>query len=228
VGGNKNKPIGLILAGGKSSRMGEEKAFVQIGTKTLLEHVYTRLNPQCERVFVSTNSDDPRFAPYHTISDTIDGQLGPLAGILAGLQTVQNTHEWLVTTPCDCPFLPEDLVERFSQTTDALSLFLCGRGETSEPSKTRTPSPCKGKGWVESKIILAASNTQIHHTTGLWHTSLIEPLKHALNNGIRKVQDFTEHNNPQYIEWSTTPIDPFFNINTQADLAIACLKKHQR
>ncbi len=225
--------LGLILAGGKSSRMGENKAFIKLGDKTLLEHVYARLKPQCEQILVSTSSDDPRFLPYQTISDSVTGQLGPLAGILAGLEhAAKNNHKCIVTTPVDCPFLPDDLVERFilnaqvsrSPHTDSVYPICTVIDENIEYirySSVEGVAQRRERGLSNTKIIIACSNNQPHYTTGLWHISLINPLKHALNNGIRKVQDFTNAQNPHYINWDTAPFDLFININTQTDLTLA-------
>ncbi len=207
--------LGFILAGGKSSRMGTDKAFIELGGKSLLQHVYERLSPQCDQVLVNAD-DDPRFAGYTTVADTIAGQFGPLAGILAGLEAAKNKYEWLVTTPVDCPFLPHDLVKKLVHAAQMLLSY------SLLPLQEKVPDRAD-EGCLNCKIIIASSNTQPHYTTCLWHISLIEPLHNYLKNGSRKMQDFTQSHNPQYIEWNTTPIDPFFNINTQDDLALASI-----
>ena len=123
-------------------------------------------------------------------------------------KAAQHIYVWLVTTPVDCPFLPVDLVERLG------GRFLLPPLAGEDVRRT-------DEVYSNNKITLACSNNQLHYTTGLWHISLIKPLKRAIDYGICKVQDFTQSHNSQYIQWHTSPIDPFFNINTQADLAIA-------
>ncbi len=221
---------GLILAGGLSSRMGENKAFVKLGDENLLEHVYQRLYPQCKSVLIGTNSYDQRFGCLQTIPDTIPGQLGPLAGILAGLEyVVQQQNEWLVTVPVDCPFLPRDMVKRLMANATVLPSPLAAES-VEHLRERRSPLPLQkkvpnrtGEGDLNHTIILASSNNQTHYTTGLWHQSLIKSLKHALNNGIRKVEGFTRPFNCQSVEWKTVPIDPFFNVNTHEDLTKASI-----
>ncbi len=192
--------IGLILAGGRSSRMGADKAFVELDGKSLLAHVHASLMPQCEDVVVSANSDDVRFADYRIVRDTVPGQPGPLAGILAGLEAADSARvEWLVTAPVDCPFMPDDLVERL----------------------------CRAMGGSALKIALASSAGQTHPVLGLWHVSLVEPIRKALVTGERAVGRFAAPFVPILVEWADIPFDPFFNINTQEDLALARLQSQR-
>ena len=72
---------GVVLAGGKSSRMGKDKAAVRLGAKTLLDLAIERLSPQVGTLAVSANSPLP--VPFPVLTDPIAGQAGPLAGILA-------------------------------------------------------------------------------------------------------------------------------------------------
>lgn len=104
--------LGLILAGGRSTRMGEDKTWVTLDGIPLIEHVIHRLQPQVDRLAVNSNDDPARFARYTlpVIADTLTGSQGPLAGIHAGL--AHDPDVFLLTVAVDIPLLPPDLVAR--------------------------------------------------------------------------------------------------------------------
>src|SRR4029077_14372217 len=80
--------LGLVLAGGQARRMGGgDKAFLQVGGKTILERVLARLNPYCAPIILNANGDPARFSRYGlpVVADSVPDFAGPLAGILAGL-----------------------------------------------------------------------------------------------------------------------------------------------
>lgn len=103
---------GIILTGGRSTRMGEDKAGVKLGNKTLLAHVIDQLGPQVDRLVINSNGDLAGYAQYHlpVIADSLTGQQGPLAGVHAAL--TKYPTEYLVTVAVDIPHLPADLVAR--------------------------------------------------------------------------------------------------------------------
>lgn len=108
---------GVILAGGASSRMGEAKALLPFGSRTLLDAVLSRAAPQVETLVINVAHDD--FEAYRArfsqtlLSDLYDDKLGPLCGIVTGLSWCET--EWLATFPCDTPFLPRDLVVQLAK-----------------------------------------------------------------------------------------------------------------
>lgn len=103
---------GLILAGGRSTRMGEDKTWAMLNGKPLIEHIIHRLGPQVGRLVINSNGDPARFSKYKlpVIADTLTGSQGPLAGIHAGL--AHDPDVFLVTVAVDIPLLPPDLVIR--------------------------------------------------------------------------------------------------------------------
>ena len=116
---------GLVLAGGRSLRMGGlDKASLLFRGGTLLGHVIGRLAPQVGTLIVNGRFDLHRDAAdgLRIVADRVGGQPGPLAGIDAGLAAC--TTEFLVTVPCDTPFFPLDLVERLvdALTTSSVSV----------------------------------------------------------------------------------------------------------
>lgn len=108
---------GLVLMGGRSSRMGGgDKALLTVGGETILAHALARFSPQVGSVALSANGDPSRLAVYGltVLPDDADGLGGPLAGVRAGLAWAAGlagvTH--LATVPGDAPSPPDDLVER--------------------------------------------------------------------------------------------------------------------
>ena len=110
--------LGLVLAGGLARRMGGgDKALIEIGGATILDRVLGTLSGQCTDIIINANGDPARFADTGcvVVPDNVAGHPGPLAGILAGLDWLaeqNNGVEWIVSVPGDCPFLPDDLVEK--------------------------------------------------------------------------------------------------------------------
>ena len=107
------KIIGLILAGGCSRRMGShDKAFAMLAGRPLLAHALARLQPQVDDVVINSNADHARFRPFNiaVIKDRLQGHLGPLAGIHAGLSAYPDNY--LLSVAVDLPFLQMDLASR--------------------------------------------------------------------------------------------------------------------
>jgi molybdopterin-guanine dinucleotide biosynthesis protein A len=104
---------GLILAGGKASRMGgTDKGLVLLLGRPMIEWVIDRLQPQVGSLIFNTNTSAQRYAAFGSpvVADTIGGYSGPLAGLHAGLTAA--TTPYVACIPCDAPLLPRDLVAR--------------------------------------------------------------------------------------------------------------------
>ena len=194
------RPFGLVLAGGLARRMGGgDKARIRIGGKTILERVLTRLTPQCSGVILNANGDLARFADtgLRVVADSIPDFAGPLAGILAGLDwAAANVPDIadIVSVPGDCPFLPRDLVERLSAARQAAG----------------APLAC------------ARSGEWRHPVVGLWAVALRDDLRKALvEEDLHKIEIWTARHGVALADWPTTPVDPFFNVNTPEDAAEA-------
>jgi molybdenum cofactor guanylyltransferase len=189
-----------VLAGGLARRMGGgDKARIAIGGATILHRVLARLTPQCARVVINANGDPARFADTRlpVVADSVPDFAGPLAGILAGLDWVAANApqcEWLASVPGDCPFLPADLVTRLHEARIAAG----------------TPLACAGSGeWR-------------HPVVALWPVSLREDLRRALvDEGLRKIENWTTRHGIAVADWPNEPVDPFFNVNTPEDAARA-------
>lgn len=103
---------GVILAGGRSTRMGKNKSLVKLHDKSLIEHVFSRLNKQVSYVSINTNEALKFFPEDIQFSDTFPDYPGPLAGIHAGL--LHAKKDWVQFCPNDSPFLALNLVDRLS------------------------------------------------------------------------------------------------------------------
>jgi molybdenum cofactor guanylyltransferase len=191
---------GVVLAGGLARRMGGgDKPLRVIAGRTILARVIARLKPQCECLLLNANGDPERFASFGlpVIADGVKDYPGPLAGILAAFDWAAANRPnaaWIVSAPGDCPFLPRDLVARFSEAVVA----------------------------EDAELAVAASQGRSHPVIGLWNVALRDALRRALIvEGVRKVGQWTARYRAAIVPWPAEPIDPFFNANTADDLAEA-------
>ena len=127
---------GLVLAGGLGRRMGGvDKGLSLLGGEPLVEHIIRRLAPQVGRLIINANQNHDIYAGfgYPVVGDRIEGHAGPLAGLEAGLATC--TTPYLLTVPCDSPFLPADLVSRLAAclTAHKASIAVARTGEQLHP-----------------------------------------------------------------------------------------------
>jgi molybdenum cofactor guanylyltransferase len=192
--------VGVLLAGGLARRMGGgDKPLRMIGDKPLLTHVIERLHPQCVALVLNANGDPDRFAASNlpVVADSVAGFVGPLAGVLAGLDWTACSHpqiEWVVSVATDTPFLPDDLVGRLHAARRAQG----------------------------TRLACAASGARTHPVIGLWPVALREELRRALvEEGERKIDRFTHRYSLAIADWPVQPYDPFFNANSPQDLAEA-------
>jgi molybdopterin-guanine dinucleotide biosynthesis protein A len=192
--------LGMVLAGGLARRMGGgDKVRIRIGSATILDRVLACLSAQCPRLAINANGDPARFADtgLPVLADDVEGFVGPLAGVLAGLDFMATEApgiEWMLSVPGDCPFLPDDLVERLHQARRGVG----------------TPLAC------------ARSGDWRHPVVGLWPLALRQDLRRALvDEGLHKIEAWTGRHGVAIADWPEEPVDPFFNVNTPEDVAKA-------
>ena len=195
--------IGVLLAGGRSSRMGGgDKCLRLLGGRPILARIIERLKPQVSEIIINANGDSSRFAGYGlpVVEDSIAGFAGPLAGVHAALEWVQSNRpatSHVVTVATDTPFFPCDLVQHF--------LDEARQGNT---------------------LLVARSDDGVHPVIGLWPVQLASALESFLKQGRHKVGTFVEKQDAVEVYFSKAeiggaPIDPFFNINEPEELAKA-------
>jgi molybdopterin-guanine dinucleotide biosynthesis protein A len=190
---------GVVLAGGRSSRMGRDKASVALAGRTLLDRVIDQLTPQVSAIAVNADVT-PDICNRPFIPDIIPGKAGPMAGIHAamayGATLPAVTH--IVTVSVDSPFFPVDLVDWLAAAID-------------------TPN----------KIAVATSEGRIHPVFGLWAVSLAGDLETWIASDEKhRVRDFLLRHDVTEVAFPLRPtraslLDPFFNVNTPDDLAEA-------
>lgn len=139
---NKHESItGLILAGGRGTRMGQvDKGLQPFRGKTMAAHVLERLAPQVGSVAINANQNLDVYAAMGVPvwPDDLPGFAGPLAGLEAGMRRCQTTY--LLTAPCDSPFLPPDLAARLLTALLAADADLAF-AMTQEPGQRPQPHP---------------------------------------------------------------------------------------
>lgn len=133
---------GIILAGGKNSRMGTNKALLKLGGQTFIERAAAGLGKFCSEVIVVANDPKPysRLA-VRVVPDLIPGK-GPLAGIHAGLNTAANQHSFIVA--CDMPFLHWPLGEYMAARALGFDVLIPRLGEYIQPLHAVYSKTCIG------------------------------------------------------------------------------------
>ena len=196
------RPLFLLLAGGKSRRMGGgDKNLMMLGDRPLLAHVMARAVPDGAPVVINANGDPDRFAAFGlpVIADVVDGFAGPLAGVLTGLEHAvaafpEVTH--VISLATDAPFLPRDLGARLGgAVTDG------------------------------AEMAQARSRGRRHPVFAIWPVTMAVPLRRALvDEGLRKIDDFTARHDCAIVDFEDDDyagLDPFTNLNTPEDLEMA-------
>ena len=182
---------GIVLAGGQGRRMGNvDKGFVELAGRPLVAHVIARLAPQVATIVINANRNAERYTDfgYPVVADAIGGFAGPLAGLHAGLDAA--TTPFVVTSPCDSPFLPGDLVARLA-------------------------APFAAK---EIDIAVARTFDQPHPVFALARRSLLPHLARFLDGGGRKIDAWYASLPIAEVSFDDEA-DAFRNINTPAELA---------
>ena len=191
----ENNILGIILAGGKSSRFGEDKSTAKLGNKTLLDHTVSKIENEFNEILVISNNKDFNFknSKIHIVGDCIEGQLGPLVGILTAMKWVvknKKNYKWIASFPCDTPFFDIKLISEL-------------KIKVKETSK---------------KLIFLNSNKKRHNIFGFWSLDLIEILEKDIKNSFRKVELWADKVGYENININEEKFDRFLNINTKKDL----------
>ena len=193
---------GIILAGGLSRRMGGgDKGLLMLGETSIIERVIDKISPQVGSLAININGDSSRFPDYKLpiIPDTIKGYLGPLSGILAGMEwAFKNGNRYIATVAADTPFLPDDFIKRLHAMVKSKNLNI----------------------GIAASRILSTDDVFMHPTFGIWEVGLKDDLRNALANDTRKIMFWAKKFKLDYYYFDTSDklSDPFFNINTPDDL----------
>lgn len=213
------RATGVILAGGRSSRMaGERKALVLLDGEPLLSRVIRQLRPQVERLLLSCEPEDKSGDESDNesgdgsgdkpgaealsgfgctlVADAVARHRGPLAGLYS---TLLYLHErqldgGLVLCPCDAPFIPATLVEQLQKAAHD------------------TPGA----------VAVVSYEGVLQPTFSLWQSQHLSAVKTAVldrqQGGLKHMLHALPHT---VIEWPVAQPPPFYNINTPEQLASA-------
>lgn len=201
----RHQITGLVLAGGRGSRMGGvDKGLQTLGAQPLVRHALQRLQPQVGALAINANRHAETYALFG-VPVWPDAQAdfpGPLAGMLAGL--VRCETEWLVTVPCDTPHFPIDLVARLYAAAEA-SAVRVAMPVTEEASGGTGQGPAAARPGPQPQPVFC-----------LMHRSLRAALEAALAAGERKIERFTRGQGQVLVPFAEA--DAFFNANTPDEL----------
>ena len=188
---------GIVLAGGQGRRMGGvDKGLVDLAGMPMVAHVLARLVPQVGDVLINANQNLDRYRAlgHPVVPDAVGGFAGPLAGLHAGMS--RANREFVVTVPCDSPFLPRDLVARL---------------------RAKLGEKC-------AQLAVAKTFDQPHPVFALVRRDLLPNLGAFLERGGRKIDAW--YAALSFVEVAfDDEADAFRNINTTDELAAAAAKE---
>jgi molybdopterin-guanine dinucleotide biosynthesis protein A len=189
-----SKILGVVLAGGKSLRFGEDKSQVKLNNKSLIDHILSEVLTEFkELLIVSNNPIEFNKSKNISIISDFKNNLGPLGGVLTAMKWIKDNkkdYQWISTFPTDTPFFKNQILKDFH---DKINL-------------------------KNGKLFFIKSNNTRHNIFGLWSINLADKLEKDLENGDRKVEDWANKVGVNIIDMQFEKNDPFFNINTKEDL----------
>ncbi|MDC1128289.1 molybdenum cofactor guanylyltransferase [Candidatus Pelagibacter sp.] len=189
-----SKILGVVLAGGKSLRFGEDKSQVKLNNRSLIDHILSEILTEFkELLIVSNNSIEFNKSENISIISDFKNNLGPLGGVLTAMKWIKDNnkdYQWISTFPTDTPFFKNQILKDFH---DKINL-------------------------KNGKLFFIKSNNTRHNIFGLWSIDLADKLEKDLENGDRKVEDWANKVGVNIIDMQFEKNDPFFNINTKEDL----------
>jgi molybdopterin-guanine dinucleotide biosynthesis protein A len=181
---------GVVLAGGKASRMGgQDKGLLILNGKPLWKHVADTLTPQVSSVVISANRNLETYqeSGLPVIQDSLANYPGPLAGMLSVMQQ-RSSNEWFLFCPCDTPHIPQTLL-------------------ASLQDKQR-----------DAPVVWVHDGERDHPTIALMHRGVVPALKAYLERGERRVMVFMRESGGHSVDLSHFK-PAFANVNTPEDLA---------
>ena len=186
--------LGVVLAGGKSQRFGEDKCQVKLGDKLLIDYILSEIIDEFKEVLlISNNKIKYNHSNKISLVKDFKEELGPLGGILTAMKWIKKnnkSYKWISTFPSDTPFFKKQILNNFIEEIKS----------------------------YEGKLFFINSNNIRHNIFGLWSIDLLERLEKDLENGERKVEMWANKIGVKSINMKFENKDPFFNINTKEDL----------
>jgi molybdopterin-guanine dinucleotide biosynthesis protein A len=189
---------GVVLAGGRGSRMGgADKGLQNFNGMPLALHTLMRLQPQVGEVMVNANRNLGAYEAFGVPvwPDVLSDYAGPLAGFLTALERCETG--WLVSVPCDTPLFPQDMVARLAHAAQEQDAEIAMAAAREEDGQVR-PQP----------------------VFCLMRVELMESLVKFTQSGGRKIDAWTAQHNTVVATFDQPGDEPraFFNANTLAEL----------
>ena len=189
-----NNILGVVLAGGKSQRFGQDKSQVKLQNKLLIDYILKEIVDEFEETLIIAN-EPIKFMQSKNISVTKDFKsgLGPLGGVLTAMKWIKKNdkkYKWISTFPSDTPFFTKKELKYFYKEIRI----------------------------SESKLFFIKSEETRHNIFGLWSLELIDQLEADIMRGERKVEVWANSIGVNTVNIDYKKMNPFFNINTKKDL----------
>lgn len=184
-----NDITAVILAGGKARRMdGEDKGLINLNGRAMIDYIISALRPQAGNIIINANRNPQQYGIYGlpVVADMLGDYFGPLAGMATGMHTTDRPY--IVTLPCDSPFIPGTLVETLFRSLDE----------------------------QQADISVAHDGTRMQPVFALLRCDLLPGLLAYLDEGGRKIDTWYDQQRLAIADFSDTP-DTFLNLNTPQD-----------
>ena len=189
----RNNITAVILAGGQARRMGgKDKGLIKLNGKPMIEYAIEILKPQAGKLIINANRNHDMYSNYgyEIISDEMSGYCGPLAGMASVLKKIKTTY--MVTAPCDSPYIPVDLVQRLVSSLKS----------------------------EKAEISVAHNGERIQPVFCLLKKELISSMNDFLAKGERKIDKWFNQHALAIADFSDIP-ETFDNLNTPEDIESA-------
>lgn len=179
----------VILAGGKARRMdGEDKGLINLKGRALIDYIISALRPQAGDILINANRNRQQYSRYGlpVVADMLGDYFGPLVGMATGMHTTDRPY--IVTVPCDSPFIPGTLVETLYRALND----------------------------VQADISVAHDGTRMQPVFALLRCELLPDLLAYLDKGGRKIDTWYDRQHLAIADFTDSP-DTFLNLNTPED-----------
>ena len=189
----KSDITGVILAGGQARRMGgQDKGLIMLKGKPMIEYVIAILKSQVGNLLINANRNHDKYSLYgfNIVSDELSGYCGPLAGMASTLSKIETPY--MITAPCDTPFIPDDLVQRLVTALES----------------------------ENADISVAHNGERIQPVFCMLKKELLSSMNDFLNQGGRKIDQWFNQHALALADFSDVP-KTFDNFNTPEDLETA-------
>ena len=189
-----NNILGVVLAGGKSQRFGQNKTQVKLKNQLLIDYILKEIVDEFKEILIIAN-EPIKFMKSKNISIIKDYKsgLGPLGGVLTAMKWIKENdknYKWISTFPSDTPFFTKKELKYFYENVRV----------------------------NDGKLFFIKNEETRHNIFGLWSLDLMEQLQSDILKGERKVEFWANTIGVNIVNFKYKKPDPFFNINTKEDL----------